>query len=321
MKKSIIGPCIVTSLLLFILLTASQGVANGAKSALHTCGTIIIPCLLPFFTVSYLIGALGLPVYLGQALHKPMAILFGTSGTGASIFILSILGGYPLGAAVIADHVKRGDISTEDANKLLRFCNNSGPAFLIGAAGIGIFHSSPIGVFLYGIHILSAVITGLFLSDTHLPSEAPCPILISSTNLSESLTQSITKATVQLLYICGYIVCFGAVIGALEEYGFFPSVYGTLSQFTCLPLSLTKALCMGVLELSCGIGALSGVPLTPQSLTVCSFLIGFGSISVCLQTAAVLADSGIQLRNHILGRICCGGISAFLTFTISSVML
>jgi len=321
MKKTNLAAFALTVLLLIALVIASDGAVQGAKASLATCSGIIIPCLFPFFVVSYLAGNLGLPAYLGSKLQTPMALLFGTSGTGAGIFILGILGGYPLGAAVIADHVHRGDLSPREGNKLLTFCNNSGPSFLIGAIGIGVFHSAPAGVLLYGIHILSAIITGLFLSGTETPKLTSAPIFICSANLSTALPDAISKAALQIVQICGYVIFFGAVAGTLEEIGAFSAVYGSIAAYTLLPLQYCRAICMGLLELGCGIGAMAGAPITAQALTICSLLTGFGGLSVCMQTAGVLSDTGIKLRHHLFGRICCGGIGAFLTYTISSFLL
>lgn len=321
MKRSNILAIIITLLLLTALIIASDGAVLGAKAALTTCSTIIVPCLFPFFVISYLAGNLGLPLYLGQKLQKPMSLLFGTSGIGAAIFILGILGGYPVGAAVIADHLHRGDLSINEGNKLLSFCNNSGPSFLIGAIGIGVFHSAAVGVLLYLIHILSAIITGLFLSGTNTLKTDCDPVFISSTNLSSALPDAISKSAVQIVQICGYVIFFGAVSGTLEDLGVFSAIYGTIAAYTPLPLQHCRSLCVGLLELGCGIGAMSNTLLTPQALTICSLLTGLGGLSVCMQTAGMLTDTGIKLRYHILGRVCCGGIGAFLMFTISSILL
>ena len=321
MKKSPLPAIGFTALLLIMLVAASDGSVNGAKSALTTCAGIIIPCLFPFFVVSYLAGALGIPAYLGSKLRAPMALLFGTSGTGAGIFILGVLGGYPLGAAVIADHVKRGVLSANEGEKLLTFCNNSGPSFLIGAIGVGIFHSAAVGILLYAVHILSALMTGMFLSGSEAVSRESDPVFIAYANLSTALPDAISKSALQILCICGYVVFFGALTGALENAGVFSAIYGSIAAFTPLSLQYCRGLCMGLLELGCGIGAMAGTAVTPQALTVCSLLTGFGGLSVCMQTAGALTDTGIRLRYHILGRICCAGIGAFLTFTISSMLL
>lgn len=48
-----------------------------------------------------------------------------------------------------------------EAERLLAFCNNSNPVFLISVLGAGVFGSVRTGVWLWLIHILSALLTGL----------------------------------------------------------------------------------------------------------------------------------------------------------------
>lgn len=321
MKRSNLMALLPTLLLLTTLIIASEGAVVGASSALSTCVQVIIPCLFPFLTLSLLINRLGLPVWLGNRLQKPMALLFGVSGTGAGVFILGLLGGYPAGAALIADLLERGNLEQEEANKLLAFCNNSGPSFLIGAVGIGIFHSAAVGILLYAVHISAAIITGLFLSGTRTPIMHEDKVFIASANLSTALPEAMGKAVPQILQICGYVVFFGAVCGCLQETGTLAFITSTLALYTPLSLSNAQSLCIGLLELGCGIGAMAGTSLTPAALTICSLITGFGSLSVCFQTAGVLQGSGIKLRYHILGRVCCGAIGAFIMYTIASILL
>ena len=321
MKRSNIIGLIPALLLLIALTVASDGAVEGAASALQTCAWVIIPCLFPFLTVSLLINRLGLPLWLGSKLQGPMSLLFGVSGTGAGVFILGLLGGYPAGAAIIADLLERGDLEEAEAKKLLAFCNNSGPAFLIGAMGIGIFRDAAVGLLLYSVHILAAFITGLFLSGTERPPRKEDMVFIASANLSSALPAAMGKAVPQILLICGYVVFFGGVCGCLIETGVLSRLCGALALYTPLTLQQAQGLCMGLLELGCGIGAMSGSTLSPAALTVCSLITGFGSLSVCFQTAGVLHSKGIGLRHHILGRLCCGGIGAFIMYTISSILL
>ena len=307
-------------LLLFGLIAASAGAVSGAVSALHTCASVIVPCLFPFFVVSFLINRSGLSQWLGKLLEKPMSLLFGVSGTGAGVFLLGILGGYPAGAGIIADLMHRGELHKSEAQRLIMFCNNSGPAFLIGAVGIGIFHSTSAGLLLYGIHVLSAIITGLFLAGSH-PPKAPSAIVMEVLSLSEALPEAISKAVTQTLQVCGYVVFFGAVTGALEQTGTLPPIYSSLAANTPLTLHDARALCMGIMELGCGIGAMQGTSLCPRSLTLCAFLTGFGGLSVCLQTMGMLQGTNIGVRYHLAGRLCCGCLSGFLMYVISSIML
>lgn len=308
--------CALLGMLLF-----SQQAVEGAKRGLSICANMIIPSLFPFFVLSFLLNDLGLPSYLGRFLEPVMNRLFGVSGTGASAFLIGITGGYPLGAACIADLVRRGDLRREEGERLLPFCNNSGPAFIIGAAGIGIFHSSAVGLALYGVHILSALIVGLFLSGSHTGQPDAPRILIRGMSLSQSLPNAIKNATMQILTVCGFVVTFSVLTDLLDAMGVFSAIYGRIAQYTGYELRLTKAILTGFLELGCGVGALEGAAITPVNLAACAFLIGFGGISVAMQTASVLAGTNIKVSRHLAGRLLNAAISAFLVYTFGSLLL
>ena len=119
-----------TALLIFPL-AASAAVKDG----LSMCVRVIIPSLFPFFAVTNLLNELGVSKLAGNALSPLSSKLFGVSGQGAAAFIIGVTGGYPLGASYIAGLRRQQLISSDEASRLLIFCNNSGPAFIIGAAG------------------------------------------------------------------------------------------------------------------------------------------------------------------------------------------
>jgi glutamate synthase (NADPH/NADH) large chain len=54
--------------------------------------------------------------------------------------------------------VRQRLLTPEDGALLLTFCNNAGPAFILGIAGSGVFRSSRAGVWLYLIHAAAAAI-------------------------------------------------------------------------------------------------------------------------------------------------------------------
>lgn len=307
--------------ILVLMLLCSGEAVEGAKRGLSISANLIIPSLFPFFVLSFLLNDLGLPAYLGRFLEPVMKALFGVSGAGASAFVIGVSGGYPLGASCIADLTRRGDISPADGNKLITFCNNSGPAFIIGAAGVGIFRSSGVGLALYGTHILAALITGLFLSGKRC-TDRSCPrVWIENTSLSQALPAAIKNAAFQMLTVCGFVVFFSVLTGLLDALGVFSAVYGHIAAYTGYELRLTRALLTGILELGCGIGALEGAACTPVNLAMCAFLIGFGGISVAMQTASVLSGTNIKVSRHIAGRLMNGCISAFIVYTLGSILL
>ena len=44
-----------------------------------------------------------------------------------------------------------------EAERLLAFCNNSGPAFILGVVGVGVFGSSRVGLLLYLAHAAASI--------------------------------------------------------------------------------------------------------------------------------------------------------------------
>lgn len=83
------------------LVLCPKEAAESARAGLRLCAEMLIPSLLPFFVVSGLLRAWGLPGVLGRLLEAPAARLWGVDAACVSAFLLGILGGYPLGAATI----------------------------------------------------------------------------------------------------------------------------------------------------------------------------------------------------------------------------
>lgn len=134
---------------------------EAARTGLQLCYNVIIPSLFPFFVLSSLVVELGLAGYLGRLLEGIMWPLFHVSGACASAFALGFVGGYPVGAKTAINLYERGMCTRTEAERLLAFCNNSGPAFILGVVGAGIFASSTVGVLLYLAHALASVCIGL----------------------------------------------------------------------------------------------------------------------------------------------------------------
>lgn len=158
-----LGAALFVALLMAGLIAFPQAAAEAARDGLLTCFQVIIPSLFPFFVLASLCIALGLAGYMGQYLSPLMRPLFGVSGSGATALVLGLVGGYPLGAKAVASLYENGSCTEEEANRLLRFCNNSGPAFVVGAAGAGVFGSTILGLWLYAAHVVAAILTGLLL--------------------------------------------------------------------------------------------------------------------------------------------------------------
>jgi len=310
----------VTLSALGALLLCSQAALESARAGLALCAQMIVPSLLPFFILSSLLQQLGLPGILGRWLSPVTQKLFGIGGAGASALLLGVTGGYPLGADAVARLRRSGALTREQAERALAFCNNSGPAFLVGAAGVGVFHSAGYGLLLYGVHVLSAVIVGMLFaprSGDFLPEDRS---QIAAVSLSQALPEAVRSAVRAVLTVSGFVVTFSVMTGVLDASGLLPALVGTLSARLGLELHFARALCTGVLELGTGIGVMQGLMPTPGNLALAAFLIGWGGVSVHCQTAAVIAGTDIKSARHTVGRLLHGAISALCMWVLANLL-
>lgn len=304
---------------LFVLIFASGEVITYCRGSLSLCAELILPSLFPFMIVSILLSRLGLPTMLGRAAAPLARRLFGVSGAGATALIIGLCGGYPLGAAYVSDMAQRGAISRREGERLLGFCNNSGPAFIIGAVGVGTFASARVGIYLYAIHAVSAILTGIIFrlclgridapphSEEHDARNAP-------PTLAYAITAAIKEACISAINICGFVICFGVVVGLIDSGGMLSLIIGRLSAITGLELHALRALITGMLELGTGTGALRALRVSPPTLALAAFLLGWGGVSVHFQTMAVICDGEMNGALHLAGRLICAIIASILAY-------
>ena len=216
----------------------------AARDGLALCGNVIIPSLFPFFVLSSLVVELGMSRYLGRLLEGVMAPLFRVGGACSSALALGFVGGYPVGARTAIALYENGQCSKTEAERLLAFCNNSGPAFILGVVGTGIFASSRAGLLLYLAHIAASLCVGL-LFRFYRPGEGPRPgrhaaPQFQAASFPVAFTHSITGALSSTLNICAFVLFFTVVIRML----FLSGVMGALAGGTAAllsPLGLDQA--------------------------------------------------------------------------------
>jgi len=319
MKRNFSLICAAGAMLCLIF--ASSEALESARYGLSLCVELIMPSLLPFFTVSILLTRLGLPQVLGKLLGPAAHRLWGVSGAGASAFLAGICGGYPLGAQYVAELYSAGAVERDEAERLLRFCSNSGPSFIIGAVGAGVFSSSAAGVILYLVHISAAALTGMLFRKSSVSASEVLSGSYSEVQFGAALVYSVRQAVSAVLSVCGFVVCFCVFGGLIESLGLFDIAADLMCRLPMIDGPSARALLWGLLELGSGAGALRALPLCPQSLSLAAFLIGWGGLSVQFQTMAVLDGTDLSSRPHLTGRITSAFISALLAWAVGRVFL
>ena len=283
------------------LLLLPEETAAAVTEGLRLCVSVLIPALFPFFICVNLAAKLGLTARLARLLAPALGQLLHISGAGGSALLLGALGGYPSGAQCVAALRSSGQLSSQEAEYLLLFCNNAGPAYLFGVVG-GVLCGSPaLAVLLWAFHLLSALAVGLL----HRPKAGSCTAELPPLPQPETgaFLASVREAGQTLFQITALVTAFSVLSRLL-----------TLAASALLP-SAACALLIGMLELSGGMNALCALALPLRwKLTMASFLLGFGGLCVRMQTRAVLAPAGLTGRGMLAAKLTQGLIAAALTF-------
>lgn len=280
-------------------LADSARLRAAAVEALSLCAHAVIPALFPFLVVSSLLVRLGFAGWVTPWCTGLMASLFRLPGHAGSALILGLIAGYPVGARTAAELYRSHLLTQDEAQRLTAFCNNSNPVFLISVLGGGVFQSIRLGVWLWLIHVASALLTGLLFRGRKVPSRrhaSPSPAPVPE-SISAAFVSSVRNAATTMLTVCAFVTLFYTLASPLSGLGtpLCAMLVGCLELFSLTPLLSNDA--FGFL-LAAG----------------CS---GWGSLSVLCQTAAVLEESGLSLRFCALGKLCQGVLSVLLAIPIT----
>ena len=302
------------------LVAAPAQAIDGARDGLTLCFNVIVPSLFPFFVLSSLVVDLGLAAYLGRTMEGLMRPLFRVSGSCAAAVALGFIGGYPVGARTALQLYEQGLCSKPEAERLLAFCNNSGPAFILGVVGAGIFGDSRVGLLLYLTHALASLMVGLlfrFYGGWEEKRASPShPKPIRTVTLPAAFTGAVSRALQSTLNICAFVVFFAVVLRLLSAFGVLAAVARLLS-LAGLEAEWANRLVAGLLELSSGVASLQGGAGLTGRVSLAAFMLGWAGLSVHCQVLSFLVDSGLSARVYLAGKLCHGLIAAGLTYALT----
>ena len=248
----------------FALVAWPREAMEAMKDGLRLCGNVIIPSLFPFFVLSSLVVELGLSRWLGRMMEPVMAPLFRVGGACATALALGIVGGYPVGARTAISLYRNGQCSRTEAERMLAFCSNCGPAFIFGVVGAGIFGSGAAGLLLYACHLAASLCIGVGFR-FYKPSEGPRAGTSSDRSFQAvsfpvAFTSSVTGALTSTLNICAFIPFFTVVLRLLTLSGLLTAAARALAALLA-PLGFEEIwavrLLTGALEMSSGVSSLT----------------------------------------------------------------
>lgn len=297
MKKYIISMAVICVIYL-IVCNAEQSVIY-ARDAMNICFEMIIPTLFPFFICSGILIYSGFCETLAKMFRFCMKPVFGINPAGSSAFILGIISGYPLGAITAGELYENHYLSQTEAERLLAFCNNSGPLFILGSVGTAVYMNMRFGILLYVTHILAAVTVGIIFRFYKKSGFVQPPTVMTTPKrtVGEIFDIALQNGIKNILTVCGAVVFFSVVsrivIGILPVTG------------------VTKAVLTGISEFATGTVKISNlsIPIT-EKLVLTAFIVGFAGLSVHMQVIAVIARYRLSLVPYFVGKLLHGIIAA-----------
>lgn len=316
------------------------------KNGLSLFANSVLPSLLPFFIATELLSYTGIIEVLGKVLNRFMRPIFNVPGEGAFAFIMGIISGYPIGAKIVTNFRQNGICTKVEGERLLAFTNNSGPLFIIGTVGISLFFDTRTGILLFLSHLLACISVGIVFrfwkkentgghkarpyNKSHInnkttnessktPSHANKQIPCNFANLGEILSKSISSAISNVVMIGGFVVLFSVIVSILNNtkvleilaIPFYP-----ICNALKIDTDFITAFFSGIIELTNGVKNVSliATKYISTNVTICSFLLGFGGISIMLQVLGIISKTDISIKPYIIGKFLQGTFSAIYTY-------
>ena len=266
-----------------------QGMINGVSNGLKLCGTAVIPSLFPFMVLSDFLVRSKLSEVIGNVLAPVTKALFRLPGCAGCAILMSMAGGYPVGAKMTAQLLENGDISTGQGKRMMLFCVNAGPAFVIGTVGTVIFSSSRAGIILYVSLIASALVMGVVSG--FFDSGEALIIRKKITFESKVISKSVSEAVNATLGLCAWILVFSCFVPLTES----------------LPLKKEVAVWIKILIEVTG-GCITSAGVFPLSIQ--AFVMGWAGFSVHCQLLPYIRATGVRYLHFVLARLIHGALAA-----------
>lgn len=285
---------ILITLCMLLLILDAKTAGKGAVDGLYLCIQTLVPSLFPFILVSILLTdtLAGFTSSMMRPIYKLLRIPDGAE----SLFLIGMVGGYPVGAQIISHAVDQGRLTNQDGSRMLSFCNNAGPAFLFGVVSSQ-FPSSKYVWLIWIILILSAILTGAILPGTNIAKSS------IEFQKSMTITQAMEKALKIMAGICGWVIIFRVILAFTERW------------FLWLLPETLRVIAEILLELANGCTSLNTISNIGLRFIVSIMGLSIGGFCVLLQTLSV--SGSLRISKYIFGKLLQTTIAVLLAIPVA----
>lgn len=295
-------------LLILVILSRPDATFRYAYEGLYQWAAKMVPTLLPFMMISSIMVYSGADLELGSMLSRILKKIYKYSSFGLYAIFMGFFCGFPMGAKVVSELYDNDKISKSEANTLLAFCNNIGPAYFVGII-IPILHECgyqntlPFVFGMYGIPAVYGIVMGFLHTDHHASNEIKPQSAQPHSSLAATLKKSCMDNTQALIILGGYITFTNAFRIFLDFMPFSHNSKNVLSSF---------------LEIIGGVQAIYTTTLIPaQKVFWMMTALCFGGVSCILQTSSFLEKSALSLEYYLKHKVLITLLSAIYYFVLT----
>ena len=293
--RKIIFRLTVAALGVFLALRYAEECRSGVENGIKLCIEVLIPSLFFFMTVAAYLVQSGVADRLCRPLGRVSHLLFRLPASSLAIILLSLLGGYPVGAACSAMMHRDRRLSPSEAAKTVYVAVAAGPGFLVNYIGDALLGNVHAGWALLTAQVLAVLLTGVLVGHTvksvPLP-RSPAPVT-SPKNLLISAVQSASRAA---LGMCAMVLLFCALSEIIDA---------------VIPNRSLCDIAAAIVEITNGV--YRNADRLPLYIT--AFFIGFGGLSVHFQIFSVVGDIPLNKELFFCFRIIEGIFTAAAAYS------
>ncbi len=310
---------IFTLFVMLLLVIQPKVYMQSCLQGIVIWGNSVLPALFPFFFFSSVLIRLNMVEIWGQKLSPLMQKLFNTPGSSGVIYLLSIISGYPVGAKLTSELYQKGIFTSEQVVRINAFASTSGPLFVIGAVGVGMFGNHLCGVLMLISHILGALLNGLLYRNY---GNQKCIQVKSLNTKPNDLANSMYDSIIAILIVGGYIVIFNIIIDMMININLIGSFCLLINTIFGIDTNVMSGIMSGIIEVTRGCLDIknSTIPLT-LATPICCALISFGGLSILLQAITFLSKCKIKIRFYILQKFTHAIISGLICLLLVNIFI
>ena len=305
MKKKLFNDfIIVISIVVLIELFVKKVIVYMAISnALTIWVNTLIPTLFPFFIISDILINYNITLYIPKIFRNICKKIFNISDEMLTIFLLSMISGFPSNARNTRILYDKEKITLREANHILIFSHFANPAFILITVAIFFFNNKKIGIILLISHYLSNFILGILFRNIGGYDKKGNEYYLESNKFSDIFIMAIKKAIDNVLTICGILAIFlmlaSIIINTFNLDGY------------------TGAIIKGIFEITIGIETLSKLDIgVIYKVVISSIFLAFGGISVHMQVISQIIETDIDYKYFFIGRMYQAIISGLISFLL-----